>query len=171
MSRTLRTIKAFAVAAVMVGSVMPAIAASPAQPGNPAPDFSLRSADGPNLRLSEYRSGVVVLTFWSNWCGKCADIAPLLNELTAQHADADLQVLAVDVDGKAGEARELSSGIALQYPLLLDTRQRVSRLYDLKRLPYTVVIDREGKVRHVHSGLKGDAAAELRREVAALVAE
>ena len=139
--------------------------------GNPAPDFALKSTDGPNLRLSEYRSGVVVLTFWSDWCGKCADIAPLLNDLSEQYGDTDLQVLAVDVDGKAAEARELSSGTALDYPLLLDTRQRVSRLYDLKRLPFTVVIDREGRVRHVQNGFKGDAAGELRREVAALVAE
>ena len=39
--------------------------------GSEAPDFVLKSVAGKNLRLSEYRGDVVMLSFWATWCGDC----------------------------------------------------------------------------------------------------
>jgi thiol-disulfide isomerase/thioredoxin len=65
------SVKIFTALILMFSSM--GIAASSAVVGQPAPDFVLRSTDGSNLRLSEYRSEVVVLSFWAPWCGKCRD--------------------------------------------------------------------------------------------------
>lgn len=137
--------------------------------GSPAPDFALKSVSGPNLRLSEHRPDVVVLNFWSDWCGKCADAVAALNTLNQQHAADGLRVLTVDVDGKHGE--HLAADANLSYPVLLDVKSRVSKSYDLSRLPITVLIDREGTVRFVQKGFKDDAGQQLRAEVAALLNE
>ena len=137
--------------------------------GKPAPDFALKSVAGPNLRLSEYRSDVVVLNFWSNWCGKCINAVNALEELNRQHRSSGLRVFTIDVDGRNGAqlAKEVDPG----YPVLLDIKSRVSKAYDLSRLPITVVIDREGTVRFVQKGFKGTAEQQLQAEVLALLDE
>jgi peroxiredoxin len=137
--------------------------------GKPAPDFALKSVAGPNLRLSEYRSDVVVLNFWSNWCGKCINAVNALEELNRQHRSSGLRVFTIDVDGRNGAqlAKEVDPG----YPVLLDVKSLVSKAYDLSRLPITVLIDREGTVRFVQKGFKGNAEHQLQAEVLALLDE
>ncbi len=139
--------------------------------GAVAPDFALRSAQHGNIRISEYRSQVVVLSFRSDWCGKCNNLLPLLNELQARHASADIQVLAVDVEGDPEHVRELLAEQTIDFPLLLDARQQVSRDYDLARLPVTLVIDRAGTVHSVRQGAKAETARQLQADVAALLAQ
>lgn len=139
--------------------------------GARAPDFVLRSLDGKNLRLSEFRSEVVVLNFWSSWCGKCRQAIPSLDDLYQQHRDTGLNVLAVGVEGLVDKSSEFVAELDIHFPILLDKHQQVSRLYDLKRLPLTLVIDRAGNVRYVHKGFTADSGAQIASEVAKLLAE
>ncbi|MEE4185395.1 MAG: TlpA disulfide reductase family protein [Gammaproteobacteria bacterium] len=137
----------------------------------PAPDFALRSLSGSNLRLSEYRSEVVIVNFWSRWCGKCAAAMSTLESLQQQYADAGVRILGVAVEGKAEKAAATMAELGLSYPQLLDSTQQVSRDYDLSRLPATLVIDREGTVRFVYQGSDAADAAALAANVNALLAE
>ncbi len=139
--------------------------------GQPAPDFALRSIDSGNLRLSEFRSEVVVLTFWSDWCGKCRSALPVLKSLHAQYEDAGLQMLAVDIDGDVAKAREFAIQNGIEYPVLADTKQAVSRAYDLNKMPLSVVVDREGNIRFIHAGFSDDDGQLLAAEVADLLTE
>ena len=79
--------------------MMPCVAAAALQVDEMAPDFVLRSLDDGNLRLSEFRSEVVVLNFWSVWCSNCRDAASALEEFYQQYESAGLQVLSVGVTG------------------------------------------------------------------------
>jgi peroxiredoxin len=140
--------------------------------GERAPDFALRALSGENLRLSEYRSEVVVLNFWASWCNRCSDAMPMLNSLFDQHQDDGLQVLAVGVDGQSHKALEFVNAAAVAFPMLLDNEQAtVSRMYELGTMPLTVIIDREGNVRHVHTGFKKDSGTIIAAQVAQLLAE
>jgi thiol-disulfide isomerase/thioredoxin len=64
--------------------------ASAAAPQGPAPDFALKTAEGENARLSEYRGEVVMINFWASWCGPCIGEHPYLVELTEAYDDTDL---------------------------------------------------------------------------------
>lgn len=119
-----------------------------------APDFTLRSAAGPNLRLQEQRGRVVMVNFWATWCGPCRQEMPHLNRLYGKYRDAGFTLLGVNIDEDQGKAIGLAARLGLGFPVLLDTDKRVSRLYDLSTMPSTVLIDRDGRVRYVHLGYR-----------------
>ena len=124
-----------------------------------APDFTLKSLEGTNLRLEEYRGQVVLINFWASWCGPCRQEMPLLDRLHQRYVDTGFAVLGVNVEGEEAPARELIDKIPVTFPVLIDEGQLVSELYKLEAMPSTVVVDRDGVVRYIHRGYKpGDEA-------------
>ncbi len=137
------------------------LAAPPhAAAGAPAPDFVLRSAAGPNLRLSEHRGDVVVLSFWSSRCNVCRAQLAELDRLYATYRPAGFVVFGVNVDDDAAAAREFAAVQPLQFPMLFDPSKSVARAYRVDALPMLVAIDRFGAVRYVSRDDKPTAAAE-----------
>jgi peroxiredoxin len=133
--------------AVANGSAMSALT-----PLSAAPDFTLRSVSGPNFRLQEQRGRVVLINFWATWCGPCRQEMPHLNRLHDKYRSAGFVLLGVNVDDDARNAAEVALKLGVKFPVLLDTDKAVSHLYDLKTMPSTVLIDRDGRVRYVHKG-------------------
>jgi peroxiredoxin len=138
-------------AAVLLGAlVYPLVARSSTAPvpgAALAPDFVLKSTDGRNLRLSEYRGDVVVLAFWASWCGACREALAGLNDIAAAPGADRPVVLGVSLDGDAGRASSVAQSLGLRFPTLVDSRQDIGRLYDVETLPLTLLVDRDGVVR------------------------
>jgi peroxiredoxin len=136
-----------------------------------APDFALQSITGENVRLSEYRGEVVIVTFWSTNCGRCRDQLPAVGDLYDRHRDRGLKVLSVSVDDDIGRTRDTVADLRLQIPVLFDEQKSVSRLYDLESLPQIVIVDPMGTVRHVHSGYRRGDEQLYQDELEELLAE
>ena len=134
-----------------LGAAMPTSAAS-GSVGHAAPDFALPAALGNNVRLSEYRGQPVIVSFWSSRCGLCARQLAALDRYYGTYRSSGLIVLAVSVDDDAQHAQDYARAHATAFPLLLDPAKAVSRAYGVGRLPTTVLIDRSGVVRFLHSG-------------------
>jgi peroxiredoxin len=137
-------------AAVLLGTGM----AARGQPGyeliaRAAPDFTLRAAAGGNVRLSEHRGEVVVLSFWSSSCGTCRGQLAALNHSLATYRSAGLEVYGVSVDDVPSRALEYARSAGVDFPLLLDPAKAVAKAYRVDSLPMTVLIDRGGAVRNV----------------------
>ncbi len=130
------------------------LAATAALPSSQAPDFTLRTADGRQLRLQEMRGQVVMVNFWATWCGPCKVEMPHLNALYDKYKSAGFTLLGVNVDEDQRAAIGLAQRMGLHFPVLLDADKKVSRQYDLSTMPSTVLIDRDGKVRYVHRGYR-----------------
>jgi peroxiredoxin len=145
--RPARRLALFSLLAAMAGSALAAIS-----PGAGAPDFTLRTAAGPNLRLQEQRGQVVLINFWATWCGPCRQEMPQLNKLYDKYRSAGFVLLGVNIDDDTRRATDAATKLGLKFPVLLDTDKAVSRLYDLGTMPTTVLIDRDGRVRHIHPG-------------------
>ncbi|MEW6705970.1 MAG: TlpA disulfide reductase family protein [Pseudomonadota bacterium] len=125
-----------------------------AVPTGPAPDFTLRTMDGPNLRLQEQRGRVVMVNFWATWCGPCRQEMPELNKLYEKYRSSGFVLLGVNVDDDTRNAASVATKLGVKFPVLLDTDKAVSKRYDLATMPSTVLIDRDGKVRYVHRGYR-----------------
>jgi peroxiredoxin len=124
-----------------------------------APDFTLKSLDGANLRLEEYRGQVVLINFWASWCGPCRQEMPLLDRLHHRYEDTGFAVLGINVEGQVAPAQEIVDSTSVTFPIVIDDGQKVSEMYNLEAMPSTFVVDRDGVVRYIHRGYKpGDEA-------------
>lgn len=139
--------------------------------GEAAPDFALKSLDGTNERLSEHQGSVVVLTIWNVRCGDCREQLLQLNALQTQYGSQGLQVISVNIDKHLHRVEETTRGMQLNFPVLLDGKQRVAKLYDPGKLPFTVMIDPAGTVRHVHKGYSGEDSLIYTAELESLLAD
>lgn len=137
--------------------------------GQPAPDFALKSTAGKNLRLSEWRGEVVLLSFFAGWCGRCTDQLEQLEKLQHQYHGRGVRVVAVNIDRDSQPGRNAASRRNLL--VLHDSEQAVARQYELSDLPLTVLVDAHGNIRHVHRKYRGGDAALYSEELAALLAE
>lgn len=153
----------------MLLTIAGAAQASNAVPGQAAPDFALKDQAGHNVRLSEWRGEVVLLSFWADWCGHCADQLQALDRLQKRYAASGVRVVAINIDKEAQASDE--AGRRLGIEVLHDADHAVAREYDLSDLPLTVLIDPAGKVRYVHEKFGGGDAALYDEELARLVNE
>ena len=128
-------------------AAMPAI-------GSAAPDFTLKSSTGRNLKLSEHRGEVVMINFWATWCGPCRQEMPLLNRIHEKYRKAGLTLLGVNIDDNSANALAMVKKLGVTFPVLFDAEKRISRLYDVDGMPSTLLIDRDGKVRYIHRGYR-----------------
>jgi peroxiredoxin len=159
-------------ATALFGSVVASRSARAAvAPATPAPDFTLRSAEGGNLRLAEQRGRVVLVNFWATWCGPCKVEMPHLSRLYEKYRSAGFVLLGINIDEDPKQAVALATRMGLKFPVLLDTDKAVSRRYALDSMPATVIVDRDGKVRHVHRGYRDGMERTYDEQVRALVKE
>src|SRR6202049_4792509 len=134
----------------------------PTPGGEPAPDFALRSMDGKNRRLSEFRGQVVLVNFWARWAGDSRQEMPALDRINTTYSRAGLVVLGVSVDEDLNRAREFAGAMKVSYPLMFDTGSSIGRDYLLEKMPMTILVDRAGVVRYSNVGFKrGDERAYL----------
>ena len=139
--------------------------------GAAAPDFALGGLSGPNMRLSEHRGEVVMLNFWATWCGPCRQEMPLLEGIYERYREAGFTVIGVNLDGESDRARRMAEDLGVSFPLLFDEDKSVSKLYGIRAMPVTFLIDRDGMVRHVHQGYRPGFEDRYLEQVRQLVTE
>jgi thiol-disulfide isomerase/thioredoxin len=116
------------------------------QEGSAAPDFTLATLAGGEVRLSDFRGKVVLLNFWATWCGPCRDEMPLFEQAMTDHAERGLVVLAVNVRERPGTVRPFVERLALTYPIALDEAGRIARRYRVRSYPTTYFVGRDGTI-------------------------
>ena len=160
---------ALAGALIAVGAAAGSVSAATQLLGAEAPDFVLKSLSGKNLRLSEYRGDVVMLSFWATWCGDCRAQLDELGAMRDRYQDAGVELLAVSLDQNARAAGDVKGETS--YPVLHDAAGEVGRLYDVTKMPVMVLIDRGGVVREVFEGFRRGNEEQYLERVQALLRE
>lgn len=138
----------------------------PLAPGKVAPDFEEKLIDGSTMKLSDLKGKVVLLDFWASWCGPCRRENPNVVKLYEKYNKDGFTVLSVslDKDKKRWEQAIEQDGLVWPYHVsdLNYWSSKAAKLYGVSSIPFTVLIDREGKI--VQTKLRGPALEqELQR--------
>lgn len=138
--------------------------------GDQAPSFAATPLDGgEKLSLAAYRGKVVYLDFWASWCAPCVTSLPLLEKLRKELADEDFQILAVNVDRNTEDAKRFLARHPIGYPSVSDPYGRLPETFEIKTMPTSFLIDREGVIRKVHSGFRPSDVDTIRKQIRALL--
>jgi peroxiredoxin len=156
---------------ILVTALLIAGRLSAAALSGPAPDFTLKSNGGDNIKLSELRGQVVMINFWASWCGPCRQEMPLLDQLYQRYQPMGFTLLGVNVEEDSSAANKVLKEIPVTFPILYDTRNKVSENYQVKAMPSTVLIDRDGKMRFLHKGYKPGYEQEYQQQIRELIRE
>jgi peroxiredoxin len=131
----------------------PAAGALPPAPavGHPAPDFTLTTAAGETIRLSDLRGTPVVQNFWATWCPPCRAELPELQSASKRLA-GQVAVVGVNQAEARAEVQAFADKLGLTFTVPLDENGAASRLYRVRSLPTTFFIDRSGVIRQMQIG-------------------
>ena len=139
-----------------------------AEAPDPAAVLALTRIDLPNLAggratLERWRGKVVVVNFWASWCPPCREEIPGLVRIQQKLAANGLQIVGIAVDS-VDKSRQAATEMAISYPVLVAEVQIIDITRRLGNraggLPFTIVLDREGRLVTTHLGLLSEAQLE-----------
>ena len=119
---------------------------SPISSGS-APDFTFTSFDGKTLTLSKLRGQVVVVNFWASWCPPCRVEAPYLEQTWRKYKDRGVVFVGVDYADTEPNALAYIKEFDITYFNGPDLGTRISQSYNIKGVPETYYVARNGEVR------------------------
>ena len=96
---------------------------------------------------------------------------PLLDDLHSRYGRVGFSLLGVNIDDDSRRAMEMIDDLGVTFPVLFDQAKEVSKLYQVEAMPVTVLVDREGTVRHVHLGYKPGDEEKYLTQIRALLRE
>jgi cytochrome c biogenesis protein CcmG, thiol:disulfide interchange protein DsbE len=117
------------------------------QEGYIAPRFSLRNLKGNLEGLDDHSGKVIIVNFWATWCVPCVKEMPSFEILYRRYRSQGLILLAVSLDkDDSTKVQEFADKYKLSFPVLLDTEGVAEKLYPSFSIPFTYVIDKQGRV-------------------------
>lgn len=111
-----------------------------------ATNITLQRLDSEQTSLSSYMGNVVFLNFWATWCGPCRNEMPSMEKLHNAMSSDKFEILAVDLSETPDQVAEFAEELGLTFPILLDESGMYGRIYDVRSIPTTYLIDKEGRL-------------------------
>lgn len=137
--------------------------------GHTAPDFTLENLKGEPVKLSDLRGKKVILNFWASWCPPCQVEAPEMQAYYEAHKSNDFTILAVNAtisEKSNSDVKDFVDDFGLTFPTVLDTVGTISKDYQVRGLPTSYFIDKQGVIHHKIVGpLNQNLMDELLRDM------
>lgn len=143
-------------------------AANPFARGKQVPDFTELRTDGKkSMKLSDLRGQVVLLDFWASWCGPCRAENPNVVKNYQKYKDAGFTVMSVSLDSNKDKWLAAIQADQLSWPNHVSDlggwNSKVAKLYGVQSIPFTVLIDKDGKV--IATNLRGAALEQTLQQI------
>ncbi len=135
-------------------------------PGEPAPEIALPTPTGEIYKLSSLKGKVVLVDFWASWCSPCRRANPHVVSLYKKYHEKGFDILGVSLDRDKQSWMKAIESDGLVWHQVSDLKywqSEAARLYGVRGIPYTVLVDREGKI--IATGLRGPALEAKLKEI------
>ena len=139
--------------------------------GQAAPDFTLRGLAGRNVRLSDHRGDVVLLGFWTSWCGGCKAELEQIARLNDTYRTAGLVVIGISLDDDRAKASAFAAAHGGTVLHVFDSAKATGKPYQIADVPMTMLVDRNGVVRFSHGEYSRRDEQDLVQQVRQLLDE
>lgn len=130
-----------------------------------------QAGDADPLGLASLKGRVVYVDFWASWCGPCRESFPWMNQLHSRHEKDGLSILAVNVDQEPAKAQAFLRELPARFRIVPDPEGRLAQHYQLRGMPSSFVVDRQGRVRFAHVGFTSSKRAAYEDEILQLLKE
>jgi thiol-disulfide isomerase/thioredoxin len=141
-------------------------AARAAETGKPLPELKGFALEG---SVPATQGKVALVDFWASWCGPCKKSFPALESLYQQYKAQGLVVVGVSVDEDAAAMKNFLRQHAVSFSIARDASHKLVEAVKVGTMPTTLLVDRHGVIRFVHSGFHSGEEAALGREIEQLL--
>jgi peroxiredoxin len=145
-----------------------------AQIGDRAPEFRVqRVVEQDSIGMhSHYAGKVVLINLWATWCGPCRKEMPSMEAAYQALKDRGFRIAAISLDeGDSEPVRAFAAELGLTFDMLQDRSNNSQQVYQALGVPHSVLVDRDGRVRHVSLGAEDWNSPALRERIEALLGD
>ena len=117
--------------------------------GAVAPDFTQKTPEGEDLKLSDLRGKIVLVDFWASWCGPCRRENPHVKKLYEKYNHRGFEILGVSLDRREYSWKQAIEKDGLEWYHVSDLKgwkNEVAKLYSVSSIPHTILLDQEGRI-------------------------
>jgi len=139
-----------------------------------APALEGKDLKGNKVRLSDMKGNVVVISFWATWCVPCKKELKLLSKHLKTKKEKGMRVLAISMDGPetAADVRATVKRYRWSMPIIHDKDGSITSVHNPRSAaPYTIFIDRQGRIAYAHEGFSQGDQDQLEKRIDDLLAE
>ncbi|MCP5107796.1 MAG: TlpA family protein disulfide reductase [bacterium] len=142
--------------------------------GESVPDFSLKKMDGSAFTLSDHLGKkIILIDFWATWCKPCKKLMKKLDKIHRDYKE-HVEVITISTDDASAFSKVESyiKGKRYSFMVLLDPDNSVSRIFNPSlKIPFTLMIDKKGKIVYTHTGYMPGGEKELIKEIEKLISK
>lgn len=136
------------------------------------PDFKLESINGEKVSLHQLlQKGPVYLNFWALWCVPCRAELKALQSIYEQMKDKNVSIVAINIDSprSSSKVKSFISGMKYSFQVLMDTNQEAFQKFGGSNLPFSLLIDKDGKIVKIRNSFLPGDEKEILKEIESVV--
>ena len=138
------------------------IGAKPIKNQKKAPNVCLEELNGGKVQLAALKGKIIFLNFWATWCGPCREEMPSMEALYQHYKGKDFLFLTICIDDEGREpVKKFIERHRYRIPILLDPAGKTLDLFEISRIPTTLIIDRNGRMIGRVIGLRNWSSPEV----------
>ena len=120
------------------------------QPGQTAPDFTMKTVEGTDFSLSQLKGKTIVIDFWASWCPDCRKDAPEIVRMYRKYHENGIEFVGISMDTNVETWQNAISKYEIEYPQVSELKKfketDIAKAYGVKWIPSMVVVGADGKV-------------------------
>lgn len=127
-------------------------------------NFELPTDKG-KLSLQQFSGKVVYVDFWASWCAPCQKSFPFMNALHAKYSEKGLRIIAINVDKEHADVAIFLRKNPAQFLIVFDAAGLTPKQYQVKGMPSSYLIGRDGRLIKIHQGFKEADREQIERSI------